>query len=180
MTSRAAGWSKTSAGAARAWSVTATSSRPCWFLLARAPPQPAPPSPSRLCWHLVAACLGNGWILSLKGEPAGETRESTGGGWDQGVRSTWASNSLLACFRGRGLIFLHRVLLPHPFSPFGFKAEWDPPKIRAVSDLFCHLSAVGPLLTACVPSCRFVVGFVVLRPLQKEDQRKQVMKGLLF
>lgn len=48
---------------------TATFSRPCRFLLVRTPPQPAPPSPSRLCWHLVAACLGTGWILNLKGEP---------------------------------------------------------------------------------------------------------------
>lgn len=109
-----------------------------------------------------------------------ETCESTGGGWDQGARSTWARNSLLgAALKVGAWVILHRVLLL-PFFPLGFRTEWDPPKTLAASDLFCHLSEEGPPLTACVPSCRFVVGFVVLKALQKKDQREQVMKDLLF
>lgn len=156
MTSGAAGWSRPQQELPGLG--TATSSRPCRFLLVRAPPQPAPPSPSRLCWHLVAACLGTGWILNLKGEPT-EKPVKAQEGWIQGARRTWASNCycLLGCFKDRDLVFLHCVL-PSFEEEAGCSAEWDSPKILAVSDLFCHLSAESPPLTVCVPSCRFVVG----------------------
>jgi hypothetical protein len=48
---------------------TAASSRPCWFLLARAPPRPAPPSPSRLRWHQVAAVTGCPLRAGMDTEP---------------------------------------------------------------------------------------------------------------